>query len=43
MWLSYVAAGRPFDAALRADIRGFYRDFYHLELSDAQMRTLLQE
>ena len=41
MWLAYVAAGRPFDAALRADLRGFYRDFYHLALSDTQLRILL--
>ena len=43
MWLSQVAAGRPFDAAFRADIHAFYRSFYHLELSDGQLRMLLGE
>jgi iron complex transport system substrate-binding protein len=41
MWLAYVAAGRPFDAEFHADVRGFYRDFYHLELSDAQLARVL--
>lgn len=40
MWLAYVVAGRPFDAAFDADVRAFYRDFYHLELSEAQLRRL---
>ena len=39
-WLAYVAAGRSFDAAFDDDIRAFYRDFYHLELSEAQLRRL---
>jgi iron complex transport system substrate-binding protein len=43
MWLAYVARGRPFDAPLDADLRSFYRTFYHLELSETQMRTLLPE
>jgi iron complex transport system substrate-binding protein len=42
-WLSYVASGRPFDAAFTDDIRGFYRDFYHLELTDTQLEQLLQQ
>jgi len=33
--------GRNFDAEFEADIRLFFRDFYHLELTDAQLRTLL--
>jgi iron complex transport system substrate-binding protein len=41
MWLAYVAAGRPFDDAFHADVRTFYRDFYHVELSDAQIKKLL--
>ena len=41
MWLSYVLRNRPFDAAFRDDLRGFYRDFYHLELSEAQVQSLL--
>jgi iron complex transport system substrate-binding protein len=40
-WLAYVAAGREFDGALREDIRGFFSDFYHLALTEAQLRTLL--
>ena len=40
-WLAYVAAGRRFDEAFRADIKAFYRDFYHLELTDAQLQRLL--
>jgi iron complex transport system substrate-binding protein len=41
MWLRYVAAGRAFDAALGDDIRGFFSDFYHLALTDAQLQKLL--
>jgi iron complex transport system substrate-binding protein len=41
IWLAHVAAGRPLDAAFAADIRSFYRDFYHLELTDAQLQKLL--
>ncbi len=40
VWLAYVAAGRSFDAAFDDDIRAFYRDFYHLELSESQLRRL---
>jgi iron complex transport system substrate-binding protein len=40
-WLAYVVRGRAFDAELDADIRAFYREFYHLELTDPQLRTLL--
>jgi iron complex transport system substrate-binding protein len=40
-WLAYVAAGRRFDEAFTADIKAFYRDFYHLELTDAQLQRLL--
>jgi iron complex transport system substrate-binding protein len=40
-WLSYVAAGRRFDEAFSGDIKAFYRDFYHLELTDAQLQRLL--
>jgi iron complex transport system substrate-binding protein len=41
MWLAYVAVGRTFDAEFDADVRAFYRDFYHLELADPQLRKLL--
>jgi iron complex transport system substrate-binding protein len=40
-WLAYAARGRAVDAGLEADIRGFFRDFYHLELTDAQLQRLL--
>lgn len=42
-WLAYVAAGRRFDDAFTADIRVFYRDFYHLELTDTQLQRLLTQ
>jgi iron complex transport system substrate-binding protein len=42
MWLAYVAAGRPFDSALHSDIRDFFRDFYHLELTEAQLQKVLR-
>jgi iron complex transport system substrate-binding protein len=41
IWLSYVLRGRSFDAEFDADIRVFFRDFYHLELTDPQLRTLV--
>ena len=43
IWLAYVAAGRPFDAAFNDEIRRFYTDFYHLGLTDGQLRTLLSD
>jgi iron complex transport system substrate-binding protein len=42
MWLAYVVADRPFDGALHSDIRDFFRDFYHLELTEAQLQKLLR-
>lgn len=41
-WLAYVAADRPFDTAFANEIRAFYRDFYHLDLTDAQVQRLLR-
>lgn len=41
VWLRYVAAGRPFDVAAQDDIRAFFRDFYHLQITDAQAQRLL--
>ncbi len=41
-WLARVASGRPFDDAFNVEIRAFYREFYHLVLTDAQLRRLLQ-
>jgi iron complex transport system substrate-binding protein len=40
-WLAYAVRGRAFDAEFDADIRGFFKDFYHLDLTDAQLRKLL--
>jgi iron complex transport system substrate-binding protein len=40
-WLAYVARHRAFDPAYGADIREFYREFYHIELTDVQLRTLM--
>ncbi|NOT27698.1 MAG: ABC transporter substrate-binding protein [Acidobacteria bacterium] len=41
-WLVYVASGRRLDSEFEADVRAFFRDFYHLDLTGAQMRKLLQ-
>lgn len=41
-WLAYVLQGRPFDATLRAEVRSFYGEFYHLDLTNAQLELLLQ-
>jgi iron complex transport system substrate-binding protein len=41
VWLAYVAAGRTFDAPFRDDIRAIFRDFYHLDLTDAQLQKLV--
>lgn len=42
-WLAYVSTGRQFDQAFEQDIKGFYRDFYHLDLADAQLQRLLRQ
>ena len=42
VWLAYTASNRAFDAAFVAEIRGFFREFYHLELTDAQMQKVLR-
>jgi iron complex transport system substrate-binding protein len=41
IWLSYVLRGRSFDAEFDAAIRTFFRDFYHLDLTDQQLRKLV--
>ena len=41
MWLANVTARKPSDSELRDEVRAFFRDFYHLELTDAQMQKLL--
>jgi iron complex transport system substrate-binding protein len=40
-WLAYVARGRLFDDAFDADVRAFFKDFYHLDLTNAHWRPLL--
>jgi iron complex transport system substrate-binding protein len=40
-WLAYVAQGRGFDADFEADVRSFFRDFYHLDITGSQLRKLL--
>ena len=42
VWLAYVLTERPFDAQFARDIRRFFRDFYHVELTEAQVRTLAE-
>jgi iron complex transport system substrate-binding protein len=41
VWLAYAVRSRAFDADFDADIRAFFRDFYHLEPTDAQLRKLV--
>jgi iron complex transport system substrate-binding protein len=41
MWLAYVVSGRTFDAEFDADVRGYFKEFYHLELTDQQLRKLV--
>jgi iron complex transport system substrate-binding protein len=41
VWLAYTLSARPFDAQFDADIRGFFSDFYHLELTEQQLRRLV--
>jgi ABC-type Fe3+-hydroxamate transport system substrate-binding protein len=41
VWLAYTLSARPFDAQFDAEIRGFFTDFYHLELTDRQLRRLV--
>ncbi|MGC3980969.1 MAG: ABC transporter substrate-binding protein [Steroidobacteraceae bacterium] len=41
MWLAYVLPGKPFDSAFSADMRNFFKNFYHVTLSDEQLQRLL--
>jgi hypothetical protein len=43
IWLAHVLPGRAFDASFDADVRAFFRDFYHLDLTDAQLRKLVTQ
>jgi iron complex transport system substrate-binding protein len=40
VWLAYAVRGRALDAEFDADIRSFFTDFYHLDLTDPQLRKL---
>jgi iron complex transport system substrate-binding protein len=40
IWLSAVASGRGADAVAN-DIRRFFKDFYQVDLTDAQFKTLV--
>jgi iron complex transport system substrate-binding protein len=40
VWLAYTVRGRPFDAEFDGDVRSIFKDFYHLELTEAQLRKL---
>lgn len=40
IWLAYVAQQRAFDAEFSADVRAFFRDFYHLDLTEQQLQRL---
>ena len=41
IWLAYVLQERPFDGEFSADVRAFFRDFYHLDLTDQQLQRLV--
>ncbi len=41
VWLAYVLAGRSFDAEFAGDVRALFRDLYHVELTDLQLRKLV--
>ncbi len=41
MWLAYMLSERPLDAQFDADVRSFFADFYHVELSDQQLQRLV--
>jgi iron complex transport system substrate-binding protein len=41
MWLSYVLLEKNFDAAFFADLSSFFRIFYHMEPTEAQLERLV--
>jgi iron complex transport system substrate-binding protein len=41
IWLAHVLTGRAVDSTFAADVRAFFRDFYHLDLTDAQLQKLV--
>jgi iron complex transport system substrate-binding protein len=42
-WLSYVVPGRPLDAEFERDVRMFYEEFYHLQLTNGQLEKLVSQ
>jgi iron complex transport system substrate-binding protein len=40
VWLAYAIRGRAFDPEFDTDIRAFFKDYYHLELTEPQVRKL---
>jgi iron complex transport system substrate-binding protein len=41
IWLAQVLRERPFDAQFDDEVKRFFREFYHLELTGPQLRTLV--
>ena len=41
VWLAYVLPGKDFDAAFYADIRALFATYYHVDVTDAQIRGLV--
>ncbi len=41
MWLAYALRERAFDTVFYDDVRVFFQEFYHVELTDAQVRRLV--
>jgi len=41
IWLSYVLRGRAFDREFETDVRAFFTEFYHLDLTGQQLQTLV--
>jgi iron complex transport system substrate-binding protein len=42
IWLSAIGSGRP-QVEVKDDLRNFFRDFYHHELTDAQFQALVSQ
>lgn len=41
IWLSRVLQAASFDAGFDAEVRAFFRTYYHVDLTDAQLRRLV--
>ncbi|HVY67227.1 MAG TPA: ABC transporter substrate-binding protein [Gammaproteobacteria bacterium] len=41
VWLAYVLPAKPFDDAFLADIRSLFRTYYHVDVTDAQIHSLV--